>query len=453
MTRKSPNQRLAALLAETGWTAATLARAVNALGRAQGRELHYTRASVGHWLRGSRPPAPVPDLVAEALGRRLGHPLTAEETGLTALPPHQAALPPVPETAPDPLQHLLLLTRSDTDPTRRITLHQPPYIPARGPVPHWRPQAPSLPPASRRGRPATPADAVTLKAALRATAYTAVAHGGAHARTALAAYLADDAGPLLTRPATRPVRQELLLHTAQLTCLLGAMSDDSGHHHLAQRYYTTALGLARQAGHRPTFAITLRSLSLQALRLGHSRHAHELAGAAVEAAGKNADPAVLAYVLIQHARTTAHQRSRRQALALMKQAQRHHDRAVPGTPDPFTSYSRAGLDYQRAEVFSALGRPAEALDALDSSVRHRSPEGRAPGALTHHRAAELHARLGHLDAACTHWQHFLTLYPHLHSTRADQALTVLCQTLRPHSRHHEARAVLEHAQALLPGPA
>ncbi|WP_055496220.1 hypothetical protein [Streptomyces albus] len=82
MGRRTPNRQLAALLAESGWNAGELARAVNALGTKYGLRLRYDRTAVAHWLEGSRPRPPVPGLVAQVFGRRLGRVVHVGETGL-----------------------------------------------------------------------------------------------------------------------------------------------------------------------------------------------------------------------------------------------------------------------------------------------------------------------------------------------------------------------------------
>lgn len=76
------NSQLRALLTEAKWTGEALAQAVNALGVEVGLSLRYRRAAVSHWLSGMRPRPPVPDLVAEALSRRLNRSVTANATGL-----------------------------------------------------------------------------------------------------------------------------------------------------------------------------------------------------------------------------------------------------------------------------------------------------------------------------------------------------------------------------------
>ena len=81
MAHRHANDRLAALLREADWTNGELAHAVNTLGAAEGLSLRYDRTSVAHWLSGTRPRPPVPDLVAAALTQRTGRLVIAEDTG------------------------------------------------------------------------------------------------------------------------------------------------------------------------------------------------------------------------------------------------------------------------------------------------------------------------------------------------------------------------------------
>ncbi|MFD0890311.1 hypothetical protein ACFQ08_37705, partial [Streptosporangium algeriense] len=79
---RRPNRRLRALLAEAGWSGQQLADAVNAAGLEAGVSARYDRTAVAHWLTGTRPRPPVPDLIAEALTRRLNRRITPADAGL-----------------------------------------------------------------------------------------------------------------------------------------------------------------------------------------------------------------------------------------------------------------------------------------------------------------------------------------------------------------------------------
>ncbi|TDD28861.1 hypothetical protein E1287_32155, partial [Actinomadura sp. KC06] len=74
------------LLAEANWSGRELAEAVNACGSEIAYELRYQRGAVSHWLSGMRPRPPVPGLIAEALSRRLGRPITLADAGFESAP-------------------------------------------------------------------------------------------------------------------------------------------------------------------------------------------------------------------------------------------------------------------------------------------------------------------------------------------------------------------------------
>ncbi|MEY9842155.1 tol-pal system YbgF family protein [Streptacidiphilus sp. EB103A] len=443
MARHAPNILLAALLAEARWSAGELARAVNALGSANTLELRYDRTSVAHWLSGSRPRAPVPDLVAAALSSRAGRLVTAQDTGLAqpVRPPHLSMYDWSAEV--DPVTQMVSLARGDVDPAHRALLARSAYSPVGLDLLGW-PQRLATPPSGSHHR-AAAADARALHEMTHVFADLAERHGGAHARTALASYLADDAGRMLTAHAPTAVHQDLLTATAQLTHLLAAMTSDTGHPGLAQCYYQTALGLARAGGSRTTYAITLRAMSAQALRLGHHHSALQLADAALQAAGSHASPATLAFLHIQRALVHAHDRQPNAALDDLTTAESQCERASAPL-GPFTSYPRAGLDYQRAQTLLVLGHRTEALVALRASAAHRPATQRRSFALTQARLAETLLDIGHLEEACTHWHHFLDHYPHLHSTQTDQALNRLLARLRPHQRQRHAAVLWERAR-------
>lgn len=446
MARRDPNHRLAALLLESNCSPDELARAVNALGPARKLALRYDRTTVAHWLTGSRPRPPVPDLVAEALSRRCDRPVTAQETGLTRELDTRTVLDLELRLSPhkeiDPVRRLLALCREDADPARRSFRGAGTYSLAALELPAWVKSASRQPP--QIGGPATSADVETLDAVIQVFASLTQTHGGAHARSALVAYLADDAAQMLTAPAPESLHRRLLTGCAQLTHLLAAMTCESGYQRLGQHYFHTALGLAREADDRTTYSVTLRAMSLQASRLGHLRQAAELVEGAVGVAGPHSPPAVRSFLLTQRAVTHATSGHARLTLADLTEAERYHDQSS-SLVGPFVGYPRAGLDYQRAQALHALGRPADALEAIRDAA-HRSPTLHRPYALTEARLAEILLDVGYLEEACMHWHTFLDHRPHLRSIQVDQALMILRQRLRSFPHQPDAMAVAERAR-------
>ncbi|MFD0306435.1 hypothetical protein [Streptomyces sp. NPDC127119] len=450
MARHHPNRELALLLDEAEWNPAELARAINELGRAQGLSLRYDRTSVAHWLTGSRPRPPVPDLVAAALGRRTERLVTAAETGLAL--PGQAdddlPLPPDAETR-DAVGRMTLLARTDADPTHRARLTGAVYSLHATDSLTWGAERPA--PAKPRASVSrvSPEDLQALRDMCQVFADIAERHGGAHARSALASYLTDDVGRLLTLPAELSLRRRLFTDAAQLTHIMARMTMDAGYPSLAQSYFTISLDLASEADDRRVYAITLRAMSLQALRLGFPEKASQLAGAALDA-GPTDEPSTRAFLLSQRAVTHAHARDRRRAVADLTAAENQHERATQRA-GPFGSYPRAGLDYQRGQALLALGDFERAAQSLASSAAARDSDQRRSGALTHARLAATLLSLGRLEESCVHWNVFLDHYPSLRLVPADDALVHLRRSLYRYRREPHAAAVLHHARSVTRG--
>ncbi|MFE9564280.1 hypothetical protein ACFYM0_24585 [Streptomyces sp. NPDC006487] len=500
------NARLGDLLAEAGWSGAELARAVNALGTLHGLALRYDRTAVAHWLSGTRPRRLVPELIAAALTERCGRLVTVTEAGLGtgSAGPGVRPGPGAGAAAEDGgggLLRLALQARADVDPHGRPPLLRSPYQPVPVPTPVWDREpaqgggeaAAGTPPRTRTPlRTHTGADTRTVAdtaagtdtrtgiAELAARRHLAahaeqlralagsfsglyLAHGGVHTRAALAAWLAQDAGAFAARhtdgpgPAVRgrgaPGRGRgapgVWRGYAQLAHLLAEMTADSGYHGLAQEYHGIALGLARQAGDRRMYAITLRAMSAHAGRLGQPAHAVRLARTAVETAPADGEPGTLAFLLVQRAAAHAHAGQRAAAAADLAAADRLHVRHAAKPPDgPFDSYARADLDFARARTHLALGEFPAAADALERSLRGRAADQHRATALTHAALAETLLRLGYLTRACEHWRAFLTAAPAVQSRAVREALARLLRDLTPYRRAREAVPTVAMARAL-----
>ncbi|MCJ0868649.1 hypothetical protein [Streptomyces sp. AP-93] len=489
--RRVANAWLGDLLAEAGWSGAELARAVNALGTLHGLALRYDRTAVAHWLSGTRPRRPVPELIAAALTERCGRLVTVAEAGLGADSQGPGVRPgpgaPAAADGGEGLLRLALQARADVDPHSRPPLLRSPYQPAPVPDPVWAQD----PGEGRRGEAAAgartgtrtgtgtgmpelaarrhlAAHAEQLRALAGSFSGLYLTHGGVHTRAALAAWLAQDAGAFAARRTDGPGSAargrgvpgrgvpgpgcgaaDVWRGYAQLAHLLAEMTADSGYHGLAQEYHGIALGLARQADDRRMYAITLRAMSAHAGRLGQPAHAVRLARTAVETAPADGEPGTLAFLLVQRAAAHAHAGQRAAAAADLAAADRLHGLHAAQPPDgPFDSYARADLDFARARTHLALGEFPAAADALERSLRGRAAGQHRATALTHAALAETLLRLGHLTRACEHWRAFLTAAPAVQSRAVREALGRLLRDLTPYRRTREAVPIVAMARAL-----
>lgn len=437
---RRPNPRLRGMLAEAGWTEQELATAVNAAGSEIGVRLSYDRTTVAHWLSGTRPRPPTPDLLAEVLSRRLARQVTAAELGLAPEPP------------------------GDTDPTGRrprngdigsalIRLHasarprsasMPTYSLADLEVPGWPEAADALPARRLVGRSTvTVADTDAAEHLARVLAADDAAFGGGHVRLATAAYLAADLAPKLYARMSPATRRRLFAVATQLSYLCGFMCFDDQLHGLSQRYYRIALRLAAENGDQAGYVIALRAMSVQAHFLGHHRHARNLAETAASGA-RRLGPRRQAFLYGQLAVARAADGDRAGALASMADAERRLDQATSAS-QLTGAYHIASLAHQQAAVQNLLGDRHGAISALDASIRHRPADERRSHAITLAFLGNLQLSAGYLDEAVSTWHLFLDDYPYLDSGRATAELRRLRSRVRPLARNATARTLLHRA--------
>ncbi|WP_329243657.1 hypothetical protein OG223_06445 [Streptomyces sp. NBC_01478] len=368
-----PNTRLRALIEETDWTQGGLARAVNAVAAEAGMVLRYDRTTVAHWLTGSHPVPRVRPLVCEALGRRCGRVVTADEAGLAG----QTPVVPAQLTPPDTGGLVGLLHR----------LSGPvPYRPAR-----TRPA--NRAPGTGRAVGSARAPGARNSAALFFTR-TLQAQGGGFARGTLRTYLAEAVAGQL-RGTRGELRRERYAEASQLALVLGRMYADDLRNGEAQHCYLAARELAVTAENRELTVIALRTLSAQAYGLGHLRIADETARAAVRTA-HGTPRAVRAFAQAQLAVTAASRGEREDALRALTEAE---GGVVPegAGRHPFESYARADFEFQRGEALLALREAGEAVPAFEYALAARASDDRRGTALTRLRLADVLLPLGRVD--------------------------------------------------------
>ncbi|RSN64744.1 hypothetical protein DMH12_02045 [Streptomyces sp. WAC 04229] len=449
--RRTRNALLAQLLAEANLSAAQLARDVDRLAAAQGMSLRYDRTAVAHWLAGSRPKAPVPEFVAEALTRRTGRPINPEETGLAETAADDGWEDEVERGRPgDPLRGLVTLARADADPAQRPRLVRVVFRqsvpPGLEPVGLPRDVGPGV-----RGAQVSEADVVRARYMSDQFARNWSLFGGGHGRSSFASYLSEDIGRLLMKPALPLLRKDLLSVTGQLAHTLGDMAADAGHAGLAQRYYYAALRTAAENQDWRTRAITLRALSVQAVRVGALSYAIDLADRAITAADVENGDDLRAFVLVQRAYVRVLSGESRTVYRDMDTAEACLDRAH-SRPGPFTCYPKAGMAYRKGLVLLRLGDTPAALDALRYAAEDRPSHERRRRALSQVRVALVLLDLGQVDEACVYGRLFMEEYPFLRSQRSAVLLKELQARLVRFRRVPEAVALINRISHLAAGP-
>ena len=158
--------------------------------------------------------------------------------------------------------------------------------------------------------------------------------GGEHARRTLIRYADDAVAPLLTGTYTEQIGRELFAAVARLCDIAGFMCFDSDDQGLGQKYFITALRMAKTSGDEALGAHILTDMSMQAQ---HQRHAHEavtLADAGVAAATRSGSASALARSHAVRARALAMRGDASDSEHALNQAERALDRTGP-RDEPF----------------------------------------------------------------------------------------------------------------------
>ncbi|MFD4833908.1 transcriptional regulator [Streptomyces uncialis] len=264
--------------------------------------------------------------------------------------------------------------------------------------------------------------------------------GGRHARPMAASFMVNTVAACLRADAPEGVRKSMLSAASDLLYLTGYMAVDEGLHGLAQRYYVKALELAGAAEDHLTYCTTLRGMSVQAVDLGHSAKALELADAAV--ASPKAGPRMRAFLAGQQAHAAAQTGDRVGALRHIREAEEAMDRAE-SLGRTFGSYDPAALNYHISQARYGLGDVPGSIEAMQEADKvrysiYRRTRVRHPGTL-----GERQSEIGHLEAACTTWHLTLDDYPMVQSGRADDRIRAMFGLLRPHLRNPTARDLFD----------
>jgi len=441
VANRMPNQELERLYGETGWTLRQFAQAVNRVGTEYGTPTSYTPQTVHAWLKGHVPIEERRVLILEALARRLHRPIIHANAGFPS--------PALESNArPSTVEGLVDLGRQDMDPSRRSVLGVSLFSVALT-VPDW-PDAVGRMEAAQTGQVGRigMSEVDTVIAMTERLSELDDQFGGRHARPMSAAFLVNTVTPHLRADAPEPVRKAMLSAASDLCYLTGYMAVDEGLHGLAQQYYLKALELAAAAGDHLTYCTTLRGMSVQAVDLGHGKHAMRLADAAA-AASPQAGPRMRAFLTGQQAHAAAQIGDRASALRYLAEAESAMEKAE-SREKAFGSYDPSSLNYHVSQVRHEMGDVQGSIDAMKQAdvLRHAVyRRGRVRQRAT---LAERQLQVGHLEAACATWHQALDDYPLVQSGRADQRMATMFRLIQPHAKNQSVRELHERARTVVP---
>ncbi|MBT0771243.1 hypothetical protein KIH74_20050 [Kineosporia sp. J2-2] len=387
------NERWQAAVEATSRTLAEIAAEIHAVSiETGGRVLYPDKSTLAHWRTGTTPRTEAVPVIVEAMSRLLHRPdVTADDLGWTS---RDQDGPDNPWHG-DAVARLTRLGRQDMD--RRSFLNAGSlYTLAALSVP-TRPW--ELPTRDNSGKPTRigPSDITRIQEMTTQFSRADDLFGGEHALPPTASYLAHAVTPLLEGTTGRH-RPALFAAAAQLAYLAGWMSSDAGRAGQAQRYYITAARLADEAKDGAARATALRALALQAVELGHTHRAVELAEAACSALPRDADIRRRAWMTGMLAEAHASVGDNWSARTCLRAAEADLERAT--SAQHWTGgYNHAALEHQTGAVLVHLGRPTQAIDHLQASLTHRGPDERRSRVLISARLATAQILAGQPDAA------------------------------------------------------
>ncbi|MFE3875888.1 sporulation protein [Kitasatospora sp. NPDC059146] len=363
---KPPNDALARMIEKCeGASHKSLAHRVNQLAREAGLNTTYTHTSVVNWCRrGMVPDWPVPKLLAQAIGERIGCPVQLAEIGMAdAQTPDTAVGLDFPR---DPADAVRAATSFWSSVNRRDFLTGTGFAVASftTPVTRWL-----VSPADERadhcgGARVGRADLDELRdAADEARRWDSKYGGGNWRANSVTDCLQHRAAPLLTGTFSDEVGRELFSVTALLARLAGWTAFDVGQHDAAQRHYIQALRLARAGGDVQLGCYVLTTMAMQALLRGFPNEAIDMTQGGFARANGQAAPKVLAFTKLIEARAHARDNNAKAAASALASSEMLLDRARDRADEPawIDFYHHARLSADAAEVFRDLRKPKESL--------------------------------------------------------------------------------------------
>ncbi|MGW0555804.1 sporulation protein [Streptomyces sp. NPDC002926] len=365
---RPPNTDLARLIEASGASHKSLALRVNQLAHEAGIETDYSHTSVANWCRrGMIPKPPVPRLLAQAIGERLGRPVNLAEIGMGEAETIDASVGL--DFSRDPADAVRVATSFWSSVNRRDFLKETGSGFAVSafavPVTRWLVSPADETADHQGGQQVGRSDLDELReAADHARRWDSKYGGGNWKSSSVTDCLEHRAAPLLQGTFSDGVGRELFSVTAELSRLAGWTAFDVGQHDAAQRHFIQALRLARAGGDVQLGCYVLTTMAMQSLMRGFASEAVDMAQGAFERAKGQAAPRVLAFTKLIEARAHAREndpKAASRALAasedLLGQA-RAESGDEPGWID---FYHHARLSADAAEVFRDLKNPKAAL--------------------------------------------------------------------------------------------
>ncbi|WP_238782978.1 sporulation protein [Streptomyces monomycini] len=439
---RPPNTELARLIEACGASKKSLALRVNQLAHHAGIQASYSHTSLANWAqRGVTPKWPVPVLLAQAVGERLGRPVTLADIGMEQGETLDAQVGL--DFARDRADAVRVATSFWSSVNRRDFLTGSGFAASAftTPVTRWLAIPADQTADHSGGRRVGRADLAELReSADEARRWDSKYGGGNWKASSVTACLTQRSAPLLRGSFSDAVGRELFSVTAELSRLAGWTAFDVGRHDAAQRHFIQALRLARAGGNVQLGCYILTTMAMQALLRGFVSEAIDMAQGAHERAKAQAVPRVLAFTKLIEAR--AHARDNNapaasRALAASECLLGQADARQGDDPAYIDFYHHARLSADAAEIFRDLHNPEAAL------AWNRQAAAMPPGVFTRSVGMRLaivgtaHLQARDLDRGLALGHQSVDILARVQSTRATDYVREFTTALAPW-RHEPA---------------
>ncbi|MGW4370299.1 hypothetical protein ACWEKT_32105 [Nocardia takedensis] len=447
---------LATSLADLGWTPESLARRLIEFASLHGQRQYVNEKTPYKWLKGHRPRAPWPQLIAALLSAELARPISPESLGwpVTGATGQQPLLPAhsglaLPWTFDGAVHAMRAVTEADPM-ERRI------FLTAMGaamsaPAHEWLIAAP-IPYLTRTGKSrrvniGTVDELDNMNASLRRLDDGG---GGEAVLTMVRAHLRQVVGLIEHSSYTDQVGRRLFSNAGELLRLAGWLAFDAGQHPRAQRFWIGALRAAHTAGDQALAANTLGFMSCQAKDIREPREAVNLAETA-RRGYHDASPRVSAILALRAAEAHATNGAATECRRAIDDAFAHLDSPTTTAPDwsywlnPGHAHGQAGFCYLR------LGDHSAARRHFRDALRLQDPSATREGALRYTLLATTYVRQAEpeLDQALALAGHAVDiLADDVNSNRCIGHLNTLLYDLAPYSRQPSVRELAERVRSL-----
>jgi hypothetical protein len=429
---KPANERLRALIGESGVSHKGLARRVVELGAARGvHGLAYDHSSVARWLAGEQPREPVPELIADVLAGLLERRVSMPDVGMAPSAVAADVGLTLPATWAECVTAAATLWRADLE-RRRFLMESAVAVSASSAVAlQWLVSPPPGPPSRAGQRQVGESDVDAVQQVVQSYRELDNRLGGGRVRGAVVHYLNSEVTPLLTEGrfnARTGVR--LAAAGAELAQLAGWMAYDAGLHGHAQRYLTLALSFAQHAGDSGLGAEVLAAKAHQAVYLARPAQAVDLARAAQVTARRAGLPTLVAECSVMEAHGHAVSNDARACARALSEAEAAFGRAVRSDDPVWLRYfDEAYLAARMGHCFRALGEPglAERYARRSLNMDGRFVRGKAFNLSL---LATALAEQDDIEQACTVGRQALDLAAGLRSARSVRYIRDLQSALR-----------------------